>query len=512
MGRRRRRRAHAPQPGTNGQAARVQESTAVESVDLTGQLVDPADAYRDEHGVRWLAIGGVPREEEYQKNGFRDEAELAQARQLCRYLARRSAYCINGHQNRISYTVGTGHTYTVVARKGREASRQLIDAVQRLLDDWCYDHDWAERQAESLLREDRDGEAFLRLFRVGDEPVTRFVEPAQVFAPEQRASDAAASFGVQTDEEDAETVLGYWVDGEYVESHLIQHRKANVDRNVRRGCPLFFSAVETLSDIRNVRKNMALGSKIQTSLAYVKRVEGGTKAAAESQRSLLADQTVTNRHTGRTEFYREHRGGRVVTVSSNVSYEAPFAGVDYSTYVEVIADHLREIASLLVMPEFMLTSDASNANFASTMVAEGPAVKMFERLQDRQARRDLKVMWAVVECAVQCGRLPEEAMYLLDIQAGKPTVQSRNSLAEAQVLEILTRIGLMSKKTAAGKVELDYEQERQNMESEPALPEGTAQPTASPALLGALAGELDEAQSLTEARQIMESYLAQPTR
>ena len=42
---------------------------------------------------------------------------------------------------------------------------------------------------------------------------------------------------------------------------------------------------------------------------------------------------------------------------------------------------LRAIAARLVMPEFMFTSDASNANYASTMVAEGPAVRMFERLQ-----------------------------------------------------------------------------------------------------------------------------------
>ena len=41
----------------------------------------------------------------------------------------------------------------------------------------------------------------------------------------------------------------------------------------------------------------------------------------------------------------------------------------------VLQAELRAIASRLVMPEFMLTSDASNANYASTMVAEGPAVQ-----------------------------------------------------------------------------------------------------------------------------------------
>ena len=43
------------------------------------------------------------------------------------------------------------------------------------------------------------------------------------------------------------------------------------------------------------------------------------------------------------------------------------------------------------MPEYMLSGDASNANFSSTMVAEGPAVKTFEEMQadlDRGRRRD----------------------------------------------------------------------------------------------------------------------------
>ena len=40
------------------------------------------------------------------------------------------------------------------------------------------------------------------------------------------------------------------------------------------------------------------------------------------------------------------------------------------------------------MPEFMFTSDASNANYSSTLVAEGPAVKMFERLQASMIEQD----------------------------------------------------------------------------------------------------------------------------
>ena len=65
---------------------------------------------------------------------------------------------------------------------------------------------------------------------------------------------------------------------------------------------------------------------------------------------------------------------------AGTDYEFPAAGIDAGRYVAVLQAELRAVASRLVMPEFMLSSDASNANYSSTMVAEGPAVKMFDRL------------------------------------------------------------------------------------------------------------------------------------
>ena len=53
------------------------------------------------------------------------------------------------------------------------------------------------------------------------------------------------------------------------------------------------------------------------------------------------------------------------------------------------------------MPEFMLTSDASNANYSSTMVAEGPAVKMFDRLQHEMLGDDIELL---VACVASRGR------------------------------------------------------------------------------------------------------------
>ena len=80
------------------------------------------------------------------------------------------------------------------------------------------------------------------------------------------------------------------------------------------------------------------------------------------------------------------------------------------------------------MPEFMLTSDASNANYASTMVAEGPAVRMFQRLQAEQLADDLEVMWRVVAGAVAMGRLPSEVETTVEINGVAPTLTVRDQL------------------------------------------------------------------------------------
>jgi hypothetical protein len=112
------------------------------------------------------------------------------------------------------------------------------------------------------------------------------------------------------------------------------------------------------------------------------------------------------------------------------------------------------------MPEFMLTSDASNANYSSTLVAEGPAVKMFERLQHDMIVDDLEVMWRVLRGGVAAGRLDAAALELIDIEVQPPKVAVRDRLEEAQVDEILVRNGAMSVDRMALRHGLDPEVER----------------------------------------------------
>ena len=97
------------------------------------------------------------------------------------------------------------------------------------------------------------------------------------------------------------------------------------------------------------------------------------------------------------------RPGTILDALADTDYQFPASGLDAGRYVTVLQAELRAIASRLVMPEFMLTSDASNANYTSTMVAEGPAMKMFDRMQQDMIEDDLEVMAHVVHAAVAAG-------------------------------------------------------------------------------------------------------------
>jgi capsid protein len=313
-----------------------------------------------------------------------------------------------------------------------------------------------------VRRRDRDGEVFLRFFQAPDGTLRlRVVEPAQVSTPPERAADPAAGFGIQTDPDDVETVLGYWVDGQWVDAWQIQHRKANVDANVKRGLPLFYPVRKNLRRAEKLLRNMSVVAEIQSAIALIRKHGAGTRSSVQQFVQGQADVTVGSQSTGRTSYFKRYAPGTILDAFAGTDYEFPAAAIDASRYVVVLQAELRAIASRLVMPEFMLSSDASNANYASTMVAEGPAVKMFQRLQQEIIEEDLDVMRRVVAAAVDAGRLPADTLRNLEIQGVPPSLAVRDRLKEAQADQILLRSGAMSAQTMAMRHGLDPDREQQ---------------------------------------------------
>ena len=442
--------------------------------DIGDGWIDPDERFRGESGEKWVPLGGA--DTKGKSSPLINEAELASARAEGRSLAVWNEYAINGHENRINYIVGSGHVYTAVPKEApaadasdsaKDASKALTDQVQEVLDDFVKQNKWHARQQENMRRKDRDGEVFLRFFKNEDKGLlVRAVEPSQVSTPEDKGDDPTFSFGIQTDPEDVETVLGYWIDKKFVKAEEIQHRKLGVDANVKRGIPLFFPCSKDLARADTIQRNMAVMSTIQSAIAMIRKHAQASAAAISNFVANNSDVQTTNPFTKETRHHKKYGAGTILDATEGIDYEFPSNKVNPGVFLVVRDGILRSVASRLVMPEFMLTSDASNANFASTMVAEGPAVKQFNRLQFDMIEDDREILELALDFAVEQAKLSKAAREAVEVDVEPPRLATRDLAVETEANMKQVDRKVMSKHTARIRGEMDPDKERELIEKE----------------------------------------------
>lgn len=443
---------------------------ATESVTLLDNYVDPRDAYLGPDGEMWNSVAGGPAGiVQFQDlPPFRTLQELDGIRARSRWLAKFNGFAINVFENRKSYIIGAAHEYAVAAANDEWADDVLpsIERVQEFIDELLKVNKWSQfRQEETLLRADRDGEVFIRKFRlVTGLTAWRFVEPSRIKPPTQ--ADENQSFGIETDPEDHETVERYWIDGiEAIEVKDMQHRKYNVDSGIKRGIPIMDPVFHNLDRADKILRNMSAAIGIQTAIALLRKHENKTSEAVQTFTGNRKDAEINNGGiSGKTWNIFQYKAGTILDVPRNQEYEMPSAGIDPSKSVAALQAELRVVAARMVFPEFMLSAKSDDPNRATALVIESPSHKKFERDQQTQIEHDLELIEDALAYAVQVGILSQQDIDDTTLTVTPPDLITRDPLQMSQARSTDIAAGILSLQTATAESGRDYETEQANIE------------------------------------------------
>jgi hypothetical protein len=444
----------------------------------------PRDIYGEVDGLQPVPPGGIP--PYYWNNQGRGEVlpvyttwlQLKYLRDRSRRMCRENPFAVCAVENRKNYVVGDGFTYRATGDRD-----DLNEPAQKLIDTWAAAIELAEYEIDAMERLDMDGEFFLRFFyRESGLLEIRFVEPEHIKDIAGDPWSPRDSFGVVTDIDDVENVHGYQVIEQpwnndsptLVPADQIMHVKLNVPRNAKRGLPTLYPVERNLSRANDLLASMASMAKTRAKIALIRKLLNATGSAASSMVQSLKAGSVTDSMTGQSSTLERMPWGSILTSTGNVEYEMPGANVDAGGFVEVLQAELRGIAARLNMPEWMLTADASNANLASSLVAEAPSTKQFRRLQRMLCRRfgesrnpkNTSVVWRQVEYAVQLGILDPATLQEVKIQCEGPSLVVRDKGEEAETNKVYLEMGIKSKSTISQEIGLDKEQEEANFARE----------------------------------------------
>lgn len=479
-----------------------------EAWDDPGNYVDPREWQTDDYG-RPLMIGGMGSlgaQRSDRKDGdyrpfFETEAELASIRAKSRWLGGANALGVGVLEKLTDYVIGTGFTFKCEPVEEGQTAAEIALLCQEVIERFIEDNDWqGDADREIFIRSRRDGEAFPVLYpRADGGTILRIIEPEQVVEPAQtrdlddRYGDGNActwTWGVHTAAGDVQRVLGYYVqwsdsaaDYDYLPASMVEHIKLNVDRTIKRGLSDFYPVLARLERCEKLLRNTEEGAAIQAAIAYiVEAAQGVSKAAAESAQFARADyQTpVSGSQTTRTRFTKKLDPGTVLTVASGQQYKpGPMGAERAPNFMIVLQAAMRWIGNRWSMPEFLVSGDASNANYASTMVAESPWVKSCQAKQHLMKRKFANIMWRVIGNAIKAGKFNAFGFWSMDASAVEqlkklvkldieaPQLEVRDKTAETARRKTLADAGILSDKTWTAQEGEDWETEQDNIAKQP---------------------------------------------
>lgn len=394
-------------------------------------------------------------------------------------------------ENLTNYVLGTGCTYEVKPKAKRQQPGQLEAAAQKIVDTFIEANRWeGDLERELFQRAQGDGEFGLWMQSVGGGQVrARVVDPECVLEPNGTREleehfnlpSLCWSFGIGSEHGDSTRRYGYFVqwhgdpnNWDYVPANEFVHCPVNVPRVAKRGMSDFYAAFRKIEKASKLLGNTLEGGAIQAAIAYIRQhATGVTGSQIQAFQAGKADSTYQKPVLGggtRTAYQQKFLPGTVLDVKSGQTYMAgPMGTPQGPVYVEIMQAALRVVGARWCMPEYMVSGDASNANYSSTLVSGAPFVRACENRQAFYRRSASRVFWRVLDVAAKAGAFSAFGIYsgaelkqAVDVNIQFPDVAIGDQEKKTANNKILHDAGILSPRTWAAKEDLDYEQEVQN--------------------------------------------------
>ncbi len=450
---------------------------------------------RDRYGEpgQWM----VPNVSSDRKSGenrplILNETQLNLLREQSRILLATNPYAQGLHENQINYIVGKGFTYKVKGRnangpdglpqKPDEPTQQRITAVQKWCDAWIARNRWSAsardprtmqavaqpRERECVARTLRDGEAMVRLhlFEDGDS-AARFVEPVQVRNNGVSVADGW-TWGMKHRTEpfvDVETIVAYWISywtEEETEDHdevpadeIIHFKLQRDDAAIKRGVPLYsFGVYSALERAYKLQETASKTAAFRAGNAEYWQHETGTASNIGAFGKTVPNQIGGGSHVEE----RMGPGPRIRRMGPGTTPINPTAA-GFTEYGQVAQGDLRQAGASVAAPEFVVSGDASNNNYASIKESGTPFVLATAVSQEHFVTGCLAVIYRAMRHAIDKGVLPSDTLDMVELHAETAKDDSREPLERAQEDQILVSVGIKSVQTAQRERGLDPEQQ-----------------------------------------------------
>jgi len=410
-----------------------------------------------------------------------DKTTIAEMRNKARWMYwQGNEYIRRAVRNAVNYVVGVGMTFTLAdAEQYPEGVKESVEQCWKL---FSRINHWPSKQRETVERGQLDGEWFYHFKPRGNTLLLRFLEPEDIDDP---TPGSKWTLGIQYEEDDVESVLGYaWNPGKsiggspsngWLAPDIVQHGFWFGTRSMVRGIPPFIPILHRVKQYDGWITDRLVLNKLRARIALIRKHLG----AAPSQVTAFADatkdgDTTRSGKTGdTTDRRRMFKPGTIIDSHGRTEYEFLTPNVQAADVQHDGRAVLLSITAGTGQTEVMITADASNSNFASTWIAEAPAVKEFALGQGICIEEWEGVWHKVMLHGQQMGVIPVNPMADVenlysgyDVEIQPPRLVSRDRDKDTRANSEMFTQGVISRKTWQLRDELNPREEDVQLEAE----------------------------------------------